>query len=188
MKFDSGTKIWWEKEKILVTNIFSISHNVLKKVTITQKNEIWFRDENMVGKGENISYQHFSISHNVFYKVTMTPKIEIWFREESMVGKGENIGYHYFLHCPQCFRKCFLSGWFDQVVSQGCVINSFPNKPWFLHVCSTSLLKTLWEKEKLLITSNFSFSHSVFYLLGKLSANFIKFEIVVCKLLEFGRV
>ena len=29
-------------------------------------------------------------------------------------------------------------------------------------VCSTSLLKTLWENEKLLVTSNFSFSHSVF--------------------------
>ena len=56
----------------------------------------------------------------------------------------------------------------------------FPNKPWFLCGCSTSLektegkgeiarnqhfllLKTLWEKEKLLIASNFSFSHSVFY-------------------------
>ena len=35
--------------------------------------------------------------------------------------------------------------------------NPFPNKPWFLRVCSTSLLKTLWEKEKLLVTSNFSF-------------------------------
>ena len=38
----------------------------------------------------------------------------------------------------------------------------FPNEPWFLHVCITNLLKTLWVKEKLLITSNFSFSHSVF--------------------------
>ena len=26
------------------------------------------------------------------------------------------------------------------------VFNPFPNKPWFLHVCSTSLLKTLWKK------------------------------------------
>ena len=34
----------------------------------------------------------------------------------------------------------------------------FPNKPWFLPVCSTSLLKTQWKKEKLLATSNFSFS------------------------------
>ena len=42
-------------------------------------------------------------------------------------------------------------------------VNPFPNKPWFLHVCSTSLLKTLWEKEKFLVTSNFSFSNSVFY-------------------------
>ena len=40
--------------------------------------------------------------------------------------------------------------------------NPFPNKPWFLRVCSTGLLKTLWEKEKLLVMSNFSFSHSVF--------------------------
>ena len=29
----------------------------------------------------------------------------------------------------------------------------FPNKPWFLCVCCTSLLKTLWEKEKLLVMS-----------------------------------
>ena len=36
--------------------------------------------------------------------------------------------------------------------------NPFPNKPWFLRVCSTSLLKTLWEKEKLLVMSNSPFS------------------------------
>ena len=67
-------------------------------------------------------------------------------------------------------------------------VNPFPNKPWFLRVCSTSPLKTLWEKEKLLVTSNFSFSHSVFYSFRKLSAIFIKFEFVVCRLFQFGRV
>ena len=67
-------------------------------------------------------------------------------------------------------------------------INPFPNKPWFLRVCSTSLLKTLWEKEILLVTSNFSFSHSVFYLFGQLSAILIKLKIVVCKVSQFGRV
>ena len=30
------------------------------------------------------------------------------------------------------------------------LVNPFPNKPWFLRVYSTRLLKTLWEKEKLL--------------------------------------
>ena len=50
------------------------------------------------------------------------------------------------------------------------------------------LLKTLWEKEKLLVMSNFSFSHSVFYLSGELSAIFVKFRIVVCRRFEFGGV
>ena len=70
----------------------------------------------------------------------------------------------------------------------GYVINPFPNKPWFLRICSTRLLKTLTEKEKLLVTSNFSFFHSVFYPIGELSAIFIKVEILVCKLFQFGRV
>ena len=63
----------------------------------------------------------------------------------------------------------------------GQTLNPFPNNPWFVRVWSTSLLKTLWEKEKLLVTSNFSFSHCVFNLFGELSAIFIEFEIVVCK-------
>ena len=36
-------------------------------------------------------------------------------------------------------------------------VNLFPNKPWFVCVCSKSLLKTLWKKEKFFVTSNFSF-------------------------------
>ena len=62
------------------------------------------------------------------------------------------------------------------------MVKPFPNKPWFLHVCSTSLLKTPWEKDKLLVTSNLSFSHSAFYPFGELFAIFKKFEIVVCTL------
>ena len=58
------------------------------------------------------------------------------------------------------------------------LFNPFQNKPWFLRVCRTSLLKTLREKEKLLVTSNFCFSHSVFYPFEKLSAIFIQFEIL----------
>ena len=56
------------------------------------------------------------------------------------------------------------------------IFNPFPNKPWFLCICSTSLLKTLWEQKKLLITSNFSYSHSVFQLFGELSTIFIEFK------------
>ena len=67
-------------------------------------------------------------------------------------------------------------------------LSPFPNKPWFLRVCRTSLLKPLWEKEKLLVTSNFSFSYSVLYLFGELSAIVIKSKIVVCIVFQFGRV
>ena len=66
-------------------------------------------------------------------------------------------------------------------------INPLPNKLWFLRVRSTSLWKTLWEMEKLLVTSNFSFFHSVCYPICKLFAIFIKSEIVVCELFQFGR-
>ena len=78
---------------------------------------------------------------------------------ENNLEKGENAGYQHFC----LFQKC----------SKGQrVVNPFPNKPWFLRVCKTSLLKTLWEKEKLLVMSNFSFSHSVFYPFQQLFAIF----------------
>ena len=61
------------------------------------------------------------------------------------------------------------------------LFNSFPNKPLFLHVCSTCLLTTLWEKEKLLLMQNISFFRKVFSPFGQLSAIFFKFKIVFCK-------
>ena len=33
------------------------------------------------------------------------------------------------------------------------LFNPFPDKPWFLHICCISILKTLCEKEKLLVRS-----------------------------------
>ena len=45
-------------------------------------------------------------------------------------------------------------------------INAFPHNDTFWCLWETSLLKTLWEKEKLFVMSNFSFSHNVFYLFG----------------------
>ena len=61
---------------------------------------------------------------------------------------------------------------------------------FYVSVVRTSRLKTLWEKEKLLVTSNrncslqaispFPALFSIHF--GKLSTIFIKYEIVVCKL------
>ena len=90
-----------------------------------------------------------------------------------------------FWKLPRCILNMKIQWTFLTLSFQDCAffnIYSFPNKPWFLHVCSTSLLETQWEKEKLLVSSNFSFSDSVSYPFGELSAIFIKFESVVCKL------
>ena len=64
----------------------------------------------------------------------------------------------------------------------------FPNKPLFLHVWGISLLKTLWEKEKLLVKSNFSFSHSVFYPFGEFFAIFIQFKNCHLQILSICRL
>ena len=54
--------------------------------------------------------------------------------------------------------------------------NPFPNKPWFLRVCGICLLKTLWEKEKLLVTSNFSLSHCVFNPISRTLSHFYQIQ------------
>ena len=56
------------------------------------------------------------------------------------------------------------------------------------HVSTVQVCRKHWKKEKLLVTSNFSFSHSVFYPLEESSTIFIQFQIVVCKFFQFGRV
>ena len=118
---------------------------------------------------------NFSFSHNVFKRLVLQTR-----KNQGLFGKGLIMIGNFMRSeekvCGICSSK------------QTCAIKSFPNKPWLLRVCSTSLLKTLWEKEKLLIMSNFSFFHSVFYQFGELSAIFITFEVVVCKVFQFGRV
>ena len=92
------------------------------------------------------------------------------------------------LHRPPASFDISTFGLFDIRFTFDMTFNLLPNKPWLLRVCSTSLLKTPRENEKLLVTSNFSFSPSVFYPFGEPSAIFNKLEIVVCKLIQFGRV
>ena len=61
-------------------------------------------------------------------------------------------------------------------------------QPMFLHIGSTGHLEILREKEKLLVTKQFPFSHSIIYPFGHLHAFIIKFKTVVCKVFEFGPV
>ena len=115
----------------------------------------------------------FKYSKKIIFYITQRANIctedKYWFSSIDMQKIVYMVKCRPHMIFAHCCKACF---------------NPFPNKPWFLRVCSKDLLKTLWEKEKLLIMSNFSFTHSVFDLSGELSAIYIKFEIVACKLFQ----
>ena len=64
----------------------------------------------------------------------------------------------------------------------------FPKQALVFTCLQYSLLKTLCEKEKLLVTSNLSFSHNVFCPFERLPAIFINSEIAICEIIRFGSV
>ena len=82
---------------------------------------------------------------------------------------NQTFKFDFFIHSQASLRLLRLS---KNSVEHGHEL--YKHGPQFLH-----LLKTRWEKEKLLVTSNFSFSHSVFHPLGVLCAIFINLKIVV---------
>ena len=63
----------------------------------------------------------------------------------------------------------------------------FPKKPCFLHVCSTSLEKTVGKGE-IAHNEQFLLFPQCFHLFEELSVIFVKFKIVVCKVLQFWTV
>ena len=64
----------------------------------------------------------------------------------------------------------------------------FPKYALVLMCLQYKSLENAVEMEKLLVTSNFSFSHSGFYPFGKHSGILIKFKIVICELFQFRKV
>ena len=142
----------------------------------------WKPFENTEGKGEIAHDEQFLLFPQYFLTIWRTfcyfHQIQNCFLQTLWVWKSLKSVVWEVVKLVQFKDTCIWKNEF--------VFNPFPNKPWFLHVCSSSLLKTLWENEKLLITSNFSFSPLCAY--KELSAIFIPFKIVICKLFEFGRV
>ena len=129
--------------------------------------------ENIVGKMEkNAGNQHFSLFPTLFF----LDKSEIFsFRNEFNSTTLYDQPLYLNHHITLSYNK--------ELISQLSLSQTSPG----FYVSGVQVLKTLWEKEKLLITSNFSFSNSVFYQFGELFI-FIKIKIVVCKVFQFGRV
>ena len=66
-------------------------------------------------------------------------------------------------------------------------INPFTNKPWFLRVCGANLLKTLGKAE-IARNEQFLLFPLCFPPVWRTSCHFHQFEIMVCKLFQFGPV
>ena len=66
--------------------------------------------------------------------------------------------------------------------------NSFPNNRCFLRPWDGRLLKTLWEKEKMMVTSIFSFSHNAFYPIKDKSYSLHHIYFAVCTCFQIGQV
>ena len=118
---------------------------------------------------------NFSFSHSVFKRLVLQTR-----KNQGLFGKGlrilafvrKNVG-------EKDKQKMLLTNIsprsFQPIQRQLKSFNPFPNKPLLLHLYNTSLLKTQWEKEKLPVTSHFSFSYSILYPSKKLSAIYIIF-------------
>ena len=166
------------QEKILVSNIFKYLKSLLCFQTGFFLLTHYQTTNSRLLQTERVCRQHFQIWRK-WQKVIQTGR--------KHCRKRRNCSLREISPIPTVFSKACFPG-----SSNGAIVwkwvNPFPNKPWFLRVCSTSLLKTLWEKEKLLVMSNFSFSNIVFCPFWELSVIFIKFKIVIWKLFQFGCV
>ena len=133
---------------------------------------------------EQVFWKHFgksnfSLSHSVFYLFWELFAIFIEFKiVVCKLFEFRRIKYLLFrkdlIECYFMFQSLYKHNWHRHVfrstsalyakslISSHISVNPFPHNDIFWRPWETSLLKTLLEKEKLLITSNFSFSHSVF--------------------------
>ena len=100
-------------------------------------------------------------------------------RVKNIMTKREIAGYLLFSPFHTIFSKDFfpiiIESWDCWRVKV--LLTLSQTNPGF-YVSAVQVLKRLWEKEKLLMTSNYSFSYSVFYPFGEPSITLIRFEIV----------
>ena len=70
------------------------------------------------------------------------------------------------------------------ICGEGNIITCNNNIVPFWRFCSRWLLKTLWQKEKLFIKSNFSFCHNMFYFVQKWLLYFKRYSMFLAKLFQ----
>ena len=124
----------------------------------------------VVGKGESADSQHFHLVPQNFLSRILASLKQKAFKD--IIGKRESAHTKHFL----LFLHCL------------CPLTLYYTVLTFNDLEKGSHLKTLWEKEKMLVTSIFSFSYKVFCSIKDRNHHFSNIETVVCKCFEFSLV
>ena len=133
-------------EKLLVTSNFSFSHSVFNRLVF--KKGLFPRGSKGVIVWEWVkgillcSAPSWSTVSQIVPCFTNYKWREL---HRNIVERAEHVGNLLFRNTCNLEQPKLL--WW------GKKFNSFPSKPWFLRVCSTSPMKTLWQKRKLLAMS-----------------------------------
>ena len=101
---------------------------------------------------------------------------------ENIVGKGETAGNHCFLPSRRPIRS------FQFVIFKYFQFKPHLHPNWIGWEYAWIFEFGWFREHSVLVMSNFSFSHNVFYPFGELAVIFIEFKIIACKLYLFGRV
>ena len=92
---------------------------------------------------------------------------QLWDRNESRLNDYHQSSEKWLPRSDQTSDHLFLSlllYWLSSIISLlKSLVNSLLHRYSFWRISKRQLLKTFWGNEKLLVTSNFSFFHSVFY-------------------------
>ena len=127
------------------------------------------QQKNILRKGVNADYQYFLLLLQCFLVSTTYRAVQIrnvlfgW--KKPSFNPEVNIRRSNLLWIAlNCWSLCWSRGryytWID--IYKDTCINLFQNKPWFLPFCSTSLLKTLWEKWEIAHNMQFLLFHRCF--------------------------
>ena len=149
------------------------------------------------------------LNESIFKLTNVTEKLKFAYGwVEMIVEKGGNVGYKHLLFFPQYFQSCLIQrcskSWLcgkqlkafvlKVLKTPDCLVKGhykwcypFPKQAFVFMCLQNKFWKHCGERRNF-ETSNFSFSHSGFYLFGELSTIYAKFESLICKLFQFGRV
>ena len=130
-------------------------------------------------KVQYLSVSNQQILEHFVFKTSAYRKVRISTNHITPSDRVENISdFQHFLLFQQCFQKAFPTVFYKPGIIRY-RINPLLNRYSFRRINNRLLLKTFWEKEKLLVTSNFFFSHNVFNSIRQIVSVFVHiFDII----------